>query len=250
MATPSKEDIAAGVPAGVNITKRVTAPGGGEWLLGDDGGVFAIGGAPYLGSYMGLDAKDRQGERNIVDIVATPQGGYRLVSDDQGPDGPGYVFNPASQVAPKGAPNSLYTDPAFLAFIRTSGLATETIAADNARKQTAYQSTLDNFTIPGLNQDETKTNRGIGDSHEARGVYRSSQRAQEQNQNSTYYQGQRNQAQQNVAELVATDNATLANNIAETQRKGAELGYDVGGSQDYQSQMTTLRQKYPGMVKP
>lgn len=245
MAKPSPQDIAAGVPNGANVIQRINAPGGGEWLLGDDGGVFAINGAPYLGSYTGLDARDRQGQRKITGIEATPHGGYRLISDDQGPGGPGYAFNPHSDVAPPGAPNELFKDPAFLAFMRASGTSIETIAADNARKQAAYTNALNNFTLPENQQAEQSRLKNIAGGYESRGLSRSTQRASDQNQASGYYQGQAAKAKQTVADQINTDSQTLASEIAGQQRKGAELGYDVGQSADYNNLVEGIRKKYP-----
>lgn len=248
MAKPSPEDIKAGVPQGVNVIQRVAAPGGGEWLLGDDGGVFAIGGAPYLGSYTGLAPEQRQGNRKIIGIEATPHGGYRLISDDQGPDGPGYTFNPASDVAPKGAPNELYKDPAFLAFMRSSGTSLETLAANNAQRQAAYTNALNTVTMPELQQAEQSKLKNIRGNFETRGLSRSTSRASAQNEASAYYQGQQAKAKQTVADQINQDNQSLASEIAATQRRGAELGYDTGASQDYKHLIDGIRKKYPTQV--
>jgi len=62
------------------IVDAVARPvGAGYWLVGGDGGVFALGGAPYKGNALGQD---------IVGMAPTPSGnGYWLVGSD------GHVFN-------------------------------------------------------------------------------------------------------------------------------------------------------------
>jgi hypothetical protein len=57
-----------------------TADGGGYWLVAADGGIFALGTAPFHGSMGGhtLNAP-------IVGMAATPDGGgYWLVAGDGG----------------------------------------------------------------------------------------------------------------------------------------------------------------------
>ena len=57
-----------------------TADGGGYWLVGSDGGVFALGDATYAGSLPG----DKITVSDIVGIVPTADGGYYLVGKDGG----------------------------------------------------------------------------------------------------------------------------------------------------------------------
>lgn len=76
------------LPPGVQVVGRVPAPGGGEWVLGSDGGVFAEGGAAFYGSYPGLQGQDPN--RRFSRIDPTTDGGYMLTSTS----GETYHFNP------------------------------------------------------------------------------------------------------------------------------------------------------------
>lgn len=66
-------------PNGVEIVDRLDAPAGGRWELQADGGVITYDGAPFYGSYPGLPAAARQGERSFRRIRPY-EGGYELVS--------------------------------------------------------------------------------------------------------------------------------------------------------------------------
>lgn len=70
------------LPAGEKAVDKVAAPGGGWYYLTDLGGVYALDGAPYLGSYLGLPPEGRQGQRTFgpggLEVSST--GGYTLRS--------------------------------------------------------------------------------------------------------------------------------------------------------------------------
>jgi len=79
------------LPPGVQVVSRIPAPGGGEWVLGSDGGVFAVGGANFYGAYTTLPDQARQGDRGgWARIDPTVEGGYMLTSAR----GETYHFNP------------------------------------------------------------------------------------------------------------------------------------------------------------
>lgn len=80
MSIPIGADLTK-LPPGVVPTDGIAAPGGGYWIMGRDGGVFSIQGAPFFGSYPGLAPDQRQGNRSFTKIVPGQNGGYTLISD-------------------------------------------------------------------------------------------------------------------------------------------------------------------------
>lgn len=215
------------IPPGVKIIGRIPAPGGGEWVLGDDGGVFAIGGAPYLGSYHGLAPEQKQGSRSIIGIEGTAEGGYRLRSSNA--DEAGYTFNPGGNngLVPN---NPLAGDPAYAAFLRTSGLALEVAAADTARRRMAIDSAL-GLDIPDIQEQGKREREGISGSFEARGFARSGERVSKLGEQET---DEANAiARRRLAALQETQGLEqdLAARVAGTQREGAELGLSLLGKQ-------------------
>jgi hypothetical protein len=78
-------DLPSALGAGFNasdIIAGLPAPNGpGGYYIGADGGVAAVGGAPFYGSYPGLPPSARQGSRNFVGAYFDPAGGYTLVSN-------------------------------------------------------------------------------------------------------------------------------------------------------------------------
>lgn len=91
-----------------NIVDFKEASNGGIWALGADGGVFSLdatGGttgvtAPYLGSYTGLPADQRQGSRTFTRLDVNQSGGYNLISNNQETYGFNAPTAPLTQVNP------------------------------------------------------------------------------------------------------------------------------------------------------
>jgi hypothetical protein len=90
------------VPA--NSTQLIAAierPAGGLWLAWADGGVWALDGAPFYGSYTTLPVEDALAEACFIGAAHWPGGehgdGYYLVHRDVTPDGRGlYRFDAAA----------------------------------------------------------------------------------------------------------------------------------------------------------
>jgi hypothetical protein len=74
-----------GLPLFGDIVAAAATPSGrGAWLLGADGGVFALGDAPFKGSVPAIIPID-QLVRPLTGIAASPQGdGYWLFAEDGG----------------------------------------------------------------------------------------------------------------------------------------------------------------------
>ncbi len=91
-----------GVKLAAPIAGAAAAPGGGHWLVGADGGVFAVGGAPFDGSLPGFGVRP---SAPIVGIAASPGGGYWLAADN------GAVYT----IAPSSTPQYSVSSPLSLA---------------------------------------------------------------------------------------------------------------------------------------
>lgn len=253
MAAPSQSDLQQGVPASANITKRVAAPGGGELLVDANGGVYAIGGAQYQGSYLDdsyVGGQHRNAPRTFNDLILNPQGGYSL----RATSGEVYDLAPewqrrqqaALQAAPPPgpAPNSLYSDPAYLAFIRNSDLGIETTAESVRRKNSALQSAL-GLDVARTQNSGVQTREGIDRGYESRGVFRSGLRQQDnerqRNDESDTLTGLRSR----TTEQVAQGHEQLAGAVADRMRQAGELGFSTAQQQDLESKNAELMKKYP-----
>ena len=76
--------------------------GPGRWLQGERGGVFAEGGAPFMGSYLGLDPRHRNDPNRRFTGIVAEGGGYRSLTNT---GEPGYFFGaPPPAAAPPPAP--------------------------------------------------------------------------------------------------------------------------------------------------
>lgn len=76
---------------GEHIVNQVSADAkGGGYYLTNLGGVYAVGGAPFEGSFLGLPAKTKAGIGQFVRILLNPGGGYTEVTAA----GQKYTFTP------------------------------------------------------------------------------------------------------------------------------------------------------------
>ena len=82
--TPGVVDLTVTTPGGTSATgsaDKFTYQKSGYWMVGNDGGIFSFGGAPYEGSLPGLGIH----VKNIVGLVPTSDGnGYWMIGSDGG----------------------------------------------------------------------------------------------------------------------------------------------------------------------
>lgn len=248
MAAPTAADIQAGVPAHANIIKRVPNPAGGEYLLDSNGGVYAIGGAQYGGSYHDdsyVGAQHRNDpNRQFSDLVLDPRGGYRLVSQT----GENYDLAPEYQkrFGASTPPNPLAQDPAWAAFLRTSGLEYDQAAGDIARRSSAINTAL-GLDIPDIEEQGKKDRRGIDSNFEARGVYESGQRLKLLGEQEAHQARQLGRRQLAAGNQIGGLESDLADTVARIQRRGAELGSSIAGTQygsELESGLASQKTKY------
>lgn len=251
MAAPSPSDLQQGVPSGAQIAKRVPAPGGGEYLLDINGGVYAIGGAQYAGSYQDdqyLDPAHRNDpNRQFYDMQLNPEGGYSLISDrgtyDLAPRHQEIQRNAAAEAA-KPAPNSLYGDPAYLQFIRTSDLGLETVAENVRRRNIALNSAL-GLDVGRVQNQGTVSRENISSGHESRGMFRSGRRQRDIERQRSGEGDQLAGLRATATEQMAQGHEQLAGALADRLREAGELGFSTAQQQDVEAKNEELRKKYP-----
>lgn len=256
MAAPTPSDIAQGVPAGAEIATRVAAPGGGEYLLDKNGGVYAIGGAQYMGSYFDdqyLDPVHRNDpNRQFYDLRLKEGGGYELFSDRGNYDLSGTwqakqraaAEAAAAQQAAEANANSLYSDPAYLAFIRNSDLGIETVANQIARQNAALQSAL-GLDIARRENQGIEEREGIYKNYASRGIARSGGRMVDTNRQQLAQTDDIASMNARTASEMAGNHERLASAVADRMRQAGELGLSTGQQQDLERRNEELRQKYP-----
>lgn len=242
------------LPPGVTEVSRVAAPGGGYYILGSDGGIFTEGSAQFYGSMHsfapGQDTLAGQHQYDANSLSLNPTGGY-TVKDTAGRS---YNFDTnAARGFGLNVPeprNPLYEDPAFQAFVRSSGLGLDIAAADIDRqisaKNRAYTAAVSDLTDPVYGSIE-QGRKNLNNSFETRGVLRSGARDVAANQYDV-------RANKTLSDMAATHSDEVAGlrsqmpaKIADVARQGSEKGLDVGANQEYQRGLDDLRKKYPNV---
>lgn len=241
---------APGLPAGVHEVQRVAAPGGGYYVLGSDGGVFAIpdagGKTPaFYGSVPGMQGDTLAGQHQFADgaLSLNPTGGYSL-TDTAGRNygfDTNYAKGHGLAVPEQG--NTLYSDPAFLAFMRSSGLGLET-AANQVRQQTGAINAALQTSMGDLANQYNESGRRTQGGMESRGVLRSSDTQQALDQNERARSAAVSSAQSGAANQISGLNQSLASQVAAQQNKAAELGLSTAQGQDYNDMLNGLQKKY------
>lgn len=241
---PAKMNILATLPQAArdSIVDLVPAPGGGFYAVGKDGGVFALGGAAFHGSIPGLQGDTLAGRHTINQggFKLLPNGGYEIVDSE----GRKYAFNPQAPPPPKA--NPLYSDPDFLAFVRSADYTIDAAAADVARRQGAINRALAN-DLSRLSDSRDKDLKSIDDSHEARGVYRGGARLRDRSKSESDYARMEGETRDARANEIYDTASTLTKTVADLQQKSAELGYGTSGEQALGQGYESVQKKYPGL---
>lgn len=235
----------AALPAGVKVADRIAVPGGGEIVIGDDGAVYALGGAAYYGGLNNMKGDTLAGKHQFGQgaLSLNPTGGYSI-RDTEGRQynlDTAYARGAGFQVPDQG--NTLNADPAMLAFLRTSGLSLET-AANQVRQQTAALQAAKDVSLGDINNQYGEQSRRTHGGFESRGVSRGSSHQQAQDQNERQRLAATTSKQNEVAGQVGSLNTGLVNQVLSQQQKAAELGLSTGQSQDYADTLNQIKRKY------
>lgn len=233
------------LPAGVKEVERIAAPGGGWYVLGDDGGVFTLadasGKAPvFYGSAYDPNSKSKYAAGSLR---LNPTGGY-YVRDTEGREqnfDTAYARSRGATVPD--AASTLNADPAMLAFLRTSGLSLET-AANQVRQQTATLNAARDTAIGDSEYSAENQKRSTAGGYESRGVLRSSTHQQAQDRVERERLARRTQIEGNTANQISGLNQGLVSKVLDQQNKAAELGLSIGQRQDYDETVNQIKRKY------
>lgn len=242
--------MAAQLPPGVKEVQRVAAPGGGYYVLGSDGAVFAIsdeqGRTPaYYGGVNNVKGDTLAGQHQFAQgaLSLNPTGGYTIT--DSGGRNYGFDTNYARangyQVPDAGS--TLTSDPAFLAFLRTSGLSLET-AANQVRQQTGAINAARDTALGDIDYSAGNQRNATAGGREARGVLRSSGTNEALDQVERNRLAQRAAKENEAATQIGSLNQGLANQVLAQQGKAAELGLSTGQSQSYDASLNDLKKRY------
>lgn len=242
--------MATQLPAGVKEVQRIAAPGGGFYVLGSDGGVFAIsddqGKTPaFYGSMPGLQGNSLAGKQQFAagGLSLNPTGGYN-VTDTEGRNygfDTNYAKGQGLNVPQQG--NTINADPAMLAFLRTSGLSMET-AANQVRQRTGSINAALQTSMGDIKNSADESSRKTAGGMESRGILRSSSTQQALDQNERARLSAQTTAQNNASGEIAGLNTGLVNQVLGQQQKASELGLNIGTNQDWDATLSGIRKKY------
>lgn len=243
--------MATGLPAGVKEVQRVAAPGGGYYVLGSDGGVFALsddqGKTPaFYGSVPGIKGDTFAGQHQFGAgaLSLDPTGGY-TVRDTAGRT---YGFN-TDYARGQGyqvpdAANTIMSDPAMMAFLRTSGLGIDQAAA-NVQMQTANLREQQNLRQGEINMDYDKQQRSTRGNYESRGILRSSDRQQAEDSGEQMRGRALESNRQATGDQIAGLNRGLTQQVLGVQQQAAEKSLGIADNQAIDAWGNEMRKKYP-----
>lgn len=129
---------------------------------------------------------------------------------------------------PTGIP--LEQDPAYLAYLRSSGLVNDQALASYNRRTAAMQAALQ-AALPGMQRDAATEQRNLAGSNESRGMLASGGYLRDAAELADRQLRQRNAAIAGVAGDIGNEADQLAATIAENQRRAAEVGLDAANRQ-------------------
>jgi hypothetical protein len=235
----------AGLPAGVHEVQRVAAPGGGTYVVGSDGAVYALGGAAYYGGGNNIKGDTLAGQHQFgADALRlNPTGGYTLTDTAGRSYGLDTNYARANGFNVPDQGNTLYSDPAFLAFQRASGLGLET-AANQVRQQTGAINAALQTNLGDLANQYNENSRRTQGGYESRGILRSSDTQQGLDQVERARSQAVSAANSGAANQISGLNQSLASQIAGQQNKAAELGLTTAQGQDYNNMISGIQRKY------
>lgn len=221
-------------------------------MLGSDGSVYAEDGAQYYGGANNIKGDSLAGQHQFDQnsLALDPAGGYKIT------DTAGHTYDLNTDYAKANgfaggntpATNPLYQDPAFQAFIRSSGLGLETAAADIDRqvaaKNRAYTAQMSDLTDP-VYGSIAQGRQNLAGGYESRGLSRSGERDMGLNKYDVAQGKSLSDLAAGNAEAVSGLQAQMPAKIADVAAQGAEKGLDVGASQEYNTGLGELKKKYP-----
>lgn len=132
-----------------------------------------------------------------------------------------YPYPEDQTTADAGVAPDIYSDPAYLAFIRAQGGEESEAARQVASRTAAIQAALA-ATVPGYLTQGTRNVRQVGESAEQSGIYRSGQRLRGQAEAEAETAGQIAAAQAGAAQDIASLQSELAAKIAANRTAAAE----------------------------
>lgn len=143
------------------------------------------------------------------------------------------------EIMPSGPTYALAQDPAYLAFLRASGLAESVATADAARRRDAINQAL-GIAGEDLDSQGEQTRRGISAAQEDRGVFRSGQTLQRMSEQEEDQARRRSAIELAGAGQIGDLESGLLMQLAGSQVKGAEYGLGLAGDRALSDGLSSL----------